>query len=308
MTLQQLEYIVAVDNHRHFARAADACGVTQSTLSSLIQKLEAELDVTVFDRKAHPVRPTATGAEIIARARQLLVNAAKLRELVAARKGESVGDLSLGITSTIAPYLIPGMFRYMTAAHPDIRMRVEEGRLPAIISQLERGELDVAVTATPVGHKDLLEIPVYTEQLMAYVSPGEPMYTLPELPAATLPVQSVWMLREGYCPGRGIFPFCECRGDRRTVYEAGSVETLIRIVDENGGYAIIPELQLPLLDDRQRKNVRRLYEPRPAREIALVVHRYFVRERLLNILADAIKAVIPDEMICDRLKKYPIVL
>lgn len=308
MTLQQLEYIVAVDNHRHFARAADACGVTQSTLSSLIQKLEAELDVTVFDRKAHPVRPTPTGAEIIARARQLLVNAAKLRELVAARKGESVGDLSLGITSTIAPYLIPGMFRYMTAAHPDIRMRVEEGRLPAIISQLERGELDVAVTATPVGHKDLLEIPVYTEQLMAYVSPGEPMYTLPELPTAALPVQSVWMLREGYCPGRGIFPFCECRADRRTVYEAGSVETLIRIVDENGGYAIIPELQLPLLDDRQRKNVRRLYEPRPAREIALVVHRYFVRERLLNILADAIKAVIPDEMICDRLKKYPIVL
>ena len=308
MTLQQLEYIVAVDNHRHFARAAEACGVTQSTLSSLIQKLEVELDVTVFDRKVHPVRPTATGAEIISRARQLLVSAAKLRELVATRKGEPVGNVRLGITSTIAPYLIPGMFRFMTASHPGIHMRVEEGRRSALMSQLERGEIDVALMATPVDHKDLLEIPVYTEQLMAYVSPLEPMYTLPELPTAALPVDSVWLLREGYCPGRGIFPFCECSGDRRTVYEAGSVETLIRIVDDNGGYAIIPELQLPLLDDRQRKNVRRLYDPRPSREIALVVHRYFVRERLLNILSDSIKAVIPDDMIYSRLKKYPIIL
>jgi len=97
------------------------------------------------------------------------------------------------------------MFRFMTASHPGIHMRVEEGRRSALMSQLERGEIDVALMATPVDHKDLLEIPVYTEQLMAYVSPLEPMYTLPELPTAALPVDSVWLLREGYCPGRGIF-------------------------------------------------------------------------------------------------------
>lgn len=103
MTLQQMEYIVAVDKYRHFAKAAESCGVSQSTLSSLIQKLEYELDVTIFDRNSHPVKPTALGAEIINRVKSVLFNAAQVRELVSARKGESVGTVSLGITSTVAP-------------------------------------------------------------------------------------------------------------------------------------------------------------------------------------------------------------
>ena len=103
MTLQQMEYIVAVDKYRHFAKAAESCGVSQSTLSSLVQKLEFELDVTIFDRNTHPVRPTAVGEEIINRAKTVLFNAAQVRELVAARKGESVGRVSLGITATVAP-------------------------------------------------------------------------------------------------------------------------------------------------------------------------------------------------------------
>ncbi len=308
MTLQQLEYIVAVDTHRHFARAAESCGVTQSTLSSLIQKLETELDVTIFDRSSHPVAPTSTGAEIISRARELLFNAAQVRELVASRKGESSGKLDIGITSTIAPYLLPGMFSYLSAKHPDVRLRVEEGRLPAIAERLARGELDMAVTATPTGDSDLLEIPVYRERLMAYVSPLEPLHRSPDLVTSALPPNSVWVLREGYCPNRGIFPFCNCRPDSHAVYEAGSVGTLVSIVDRNGGYAIIPELHVPLLSDAQRANVRALRDPEPSREIALVVHRHFVRERMLNIIADAVRSVIPADMVCERLKKYPIVL
>ena len=115
MTLQQMQYIVAVDKYRHFARAAESCGVSQSTLSSLIQKLEFELDVTIFDRNCHPVRPTAIGEEIIGRIQKVLFNAAQVRELVSARKGESVGKVSLGIISTVAPYLLPGIFRYLSA-------------------------------------------------------------------------------------------------------------------------------------------------------------------------------------------------
>lgn len=308
MTLQQMEYIVAVDRYRHFARAAESCGVSQSTLSSLVQKLEFELDVAIFDRSSHPVRPTATGEEIIARATQLLFGAAQLRELVSVRKGESAGKIALGIGSTVAPYLLPGMLSYLSANHPDIELYVEESRSAAIVSQLERGELDIALMATPLDNPELLEIPVYRERLMAYVSPREPMYADMELCTDSLPTASVWVLREGYCPHRGIFPFCNRRGTRQAVYEAGSVDTLIRIVDENGGYAIIPELHLPLLSESQRANVRSLTGPEPVREIALVVHRYFVRERMLNILADAIRAVIPPAMIDSRLGKFPIVL
>lgn len=308
MTLQQMEYIVAVDRYRHFAKAAESCGISQSTLSSLVQKLEIELDVTIFDRNSHPVKPTAVGEEIISRAKLLLFNAAQVKELVATRKGESVGKVSLGITSTVAPYLLPKMLKYLSANHPDIDLHVEEARVLTLVSQLERGELDIALLATPLNNGDLLEIPVYQERLMAYVSPDEPIYNDPDLQTGRLPVESVWVLREGYCPNRGVFPFCNYRAERQAVYEAGSVETLIKIVDENGGYAIIPELHVPLLRKCQQSNVRVLTNPEPSREIAFVVHRNFVRERLLNILADAIRTVIPPAMINKRLKKFSITL
>lgn len=306
MTLQQMEYVVAVDKYRHFAKAAESCGVSQSTLSSLVQKLELELDVAIFDRSCHPVAPTAVGAEIIGRAKTVLFNAAQVKELVATRKGDSVGKVSLGITSTVAPYLLPKMFRYMSDNHPDIQLHVEEARVASIISRLELGELDVALLATPVSNSELLEIPVYQERLMAYISPDAPIYTDTDIATNQLPVESVWVLREGYCPNRGVFPFCNSTSSRRAVYEAGSVETLIKIVDENGGYAIIPELHVPLLRSDQQANVRALTDPEPIREIAFVVHRNFVRERLLNILAEATKTIIPPAMINNRLKKFPI--
>lgn len=308
MTLQQMEYIVAVDKYRHFAKAAESCGISQSTLSSLVQKLEIELDVTIFDRNSHPVKPTAVGEEIISRAKLLLFNAAQVRELVATRKGESVGKVSLGITSTVAPYLLPKMLKYLSVNHPDIELHVEEARVSTLVSQLERGELDIALLATPLNNDDLLEIPVYQERLMAYVSPDEPIYNDSDLQTGRLPVESVWVLREGYCPNRGVFPFCNYRAERQAVYEAGSVETLIKIVDENGGYAIIPELHVPLLRKCQQANVRVLTNPEPSREIAFVIHRNFVRERLLNILADAIRTVIPPAMINKRLKRFSITL
>ncbi len=308
MTLQQMEYIVAVDKYRHFAKAAEACGVSQSTLSSLIQKLELELDVTIFDRSKHPVRPTAIGEEIISRLRNVLFNAAQVKELVATRKGEAVGTVRLGIISTVAPYILPKMFKYLSAAHPDIRLHVEEVRVPAIISQLEHGDLDVAFLATPVGNSELLEIPMYRERLLVYTSPESSLHDREDLPTELLPGDGVWVLREGYCPNRGAFPFCNKVSGRQAVYEAGNVETLIRIVDENGGYAIIPELHVPLLRKCQQANVRRLVNPEPTRNIALVVHRNFVRERLLNILADAVKSIIPESMLDPRLRKFPIVL
>lgn len=308
MTLQQMEYIVAVDKYRHFAKAAESCGISQSTLSSLVQKLEIELDVTIFDRNSHPVKPTAVGEEIISRAKLLLFNAAQVKELVATRKGESVGKVSLGITSTVAPYLLPKMLKYLSANHPDIELHVEEARVSTLVSQLECGELDIALLATPLNNDELLEIPVYQERLMAYVSPNEPIYNAADLQTGRLPVESVWVLREGYCPNRGVFPFCNYRAEHQAVYEAGSVETLIKIVDENGGYAIIPEFHVSLLRKCQQANVRVLTNPEPSREIAFVVHRNFVRERLLNILADAIRTVIPPAMINKRLKKFSITL
>lgn len=308
MTLQQMEYIVAVDKYRHFARAAASCGITQSTLSSMIQKLETELDVIIFDRNSHPVVPTRLGEAIIHQAKVLLFNASQIDELVASHKGCSVGKVRMGIASTIAPYILPQMLKLLTDNHPDIDLYVEEARVSDIVLKLERAELDLALLATPLGNNELLEIPIYTENFVAYVSPQESIYADKELDTSHLPVGNVWMLRESYCPNRGIFPFCQTQSDRRATYEAGTIETLVRIVDKNGGYTIIPELHVPLLRPDQQSNVRQLYNPQPAREVAFVVRRDFVRERLLNIFADVLKAILPSHMIYEGVKKFPIKL
>lgn len=308
MTLQQMEYIVALDKYRHFARAAESCGITQSTLSSLIQKLETELDVTIFDRNSHPIKPTQLGEEIINQAKVLLFNASQIEEIVSTHKGESIGKVRMGIASTIAPYILPKMFKHLSKEHPDIDLYVEEARIATIIQKLERAELDLALLATPLNNNELLEIPIYTERFVAYVSPNEHIYQHEVLDTSALPIENVWVLREAYCPNHGIFPFCQSNSGKRATYEAGSIETLVKIVDENGGYTIIPELHVPLLNNDQQRNIRHLHNPKPTREIAFVIRRDYARERLLNILVDAIKTVIPKEMIYERHKKFKIKL
>ncbi|MBO5804616.1 MAG: LysR family transcriptional regulator [Bacteroidales bacterium] len=308
MTLQQMEYIVALDNYRHFVKAAEACGITQSTLSSMIQKLELELGVTLFDRKAHPLKPTEVGEEVIRQAKVVLYNTSQLQELVVSKKGEATGELRLGIASTIAPYILPKLFKFLSKHHPGIHLFVEEARVDDLTAKLERAELDVALMATPVVGEELLEIPLFKEKFFAYVSPKESMYHDKTIETMTLTSENVWVLRESYCPRSGALPFCQCNTCRNAVYEAGSIETLLKVVDENGGYSIIPELHVPLLCEEQKNNVRPLQNPEPARIVAFIIRQDFVRERMLNILLDAVKSIVPREMIHPRLHKFPIKL
>ena len=308
MTLQQMEYIVAVDKYRHFVRAAESCNVTQSTLSSLIQKLEAELDVTIFDRTQHPVAPTPIGEEIIAQARVILYNSSQMGELVAAHKGCSIGDIRLGTVSTIAPFILPQMFRYMSDNHSDINIHAEEARVETIKQKLLRAELDIAILPMPVTDEALLEIPIFRERYYAYVSPEDSLYSKERLVTGELTAENIWMLGESYCPNTGQFPFCISDMTNVSIYVAGSIETLIRIVDHNGGYTIIPELQLPLIEAARKANIRELVEPTPGREVALVVRKDFVKERMINIVADAIKSIIPESMLDTRIKKFAIKL
>ena len=299
---------MAVDKYRHFVRAAESCGVTQSTLSSLIQKLEVELDATIFDRTQHPVAPTPLGEEIIAQARVILYNASQMGELVASYKGSAVGDIRLGTVSTIAPFILPQLFRYMSAHHSDINLHVEEARVETIKQKLKRAELDIAILAMPVADEALLEIPIYHERYYAYVSPEDTLYNKESLPTSELTAENIWMLGESYCPNTGQFPFCISDMSNASIYVAGSIDTLMRIVDDNGGYTIIPEMQLPLINPERKAHIREIVDPTPGREIAFVVRKDFVKERMINILADALKSILPDAMLNERLKKFRIKL
>lgn len=305
MTLQQLQYIVAVDEYRHFVRAAEACGVTQSTLSSMVKNLENELDAVIFDRKAHPVKPTDMGEKIIEKARVVLFNARQLAEMTAEEKGVGTGRINMGIIPTVSPYILPGMVRKLVE-YPGLAIRFSESRTEALVASLKKAELDMCILSTPLYDDDLLEIPLYYEKFYAYVTSGDPLYEFDTLAPNTLPGDNLWVLQEGHCFRNQIEGFCELAREHSAVYESGSIDTLIRVLDMNGGHTIIPHMHLAYLSDAQLKNVRNISSPEPVREISLVIRKDYVRERFLNIISDIIKAIVPEDMLDVSLKKFPV--
>ena len=308
MTLQQLEYIVTVDKYRHFVRAAEACGVTQSTLSSMIQKLEMELDVLIFDRNSHPVSLTDQGKEIVRQAQVILFNAAQLKEMVLSERQQETGELYLGVIPTIAPYVIPQLIKHIHTYYRQVQLKLLEARTAVLVDKLERAEIDVALLATPIDNPRLLEIPIYYEKFKAYISPEDPLFRLDEIDSVEMLSDKLWILAEGHCLRNQVLNLCHRKSRYSNIYEAGSIDTLVKIVDENGGYTIIPELHVALLSELQKERVRNFRQPEPVREISLVVRNDYIRERMINLLSDSIRTIIPERLIDPRLKKFSIKL
>ncbi len=306
MTLQQLEYIIALNRYRNFVRAAEACHIAQPTLSAMIQKLEDELGVKLFDRSKHPVAPTEIGVRIIRQAENALSETLRIKEMIQTESETLNGTLQLGIIPTVAPYIVPEFIRYFSSDYPNIVLNISEMRTEAAIRQLRNGNIDIAILSTPLNESDLLEIPLYYERFMAYFSSEKPVQE--SLSVEDLPVKHLWILQEGHCFRNQLFNFCQLstHSEYHKIYEAGSITTLINIVDKNGGWTIIPELHLPFLNEAQRKKVREIEAPPAVREISILIRQDYIRERILNAVADTIKKIVPLRMIDKRLKNFSI--
>lgn len=305
MTLQQLEYIIALDKTRHFVRAAEMCNVTQSTLSAMIQKLEDEFGCRIFDRSMHPIVPTEVGVLVINQAQVILFNVRQLNEQVSTQKGSQTGSLLLAIIPTVAPYLLPGFIAAFRKDYPGITLKINEMHTDSIIRGLHKAELDIAILSTPLDDPKILEVPLYYEKFVAYISPNEPIYANEEISTSEMPLEHLWVLEEGHCLRNQVLNFCENKTHIST-YEAGSIETLVKIVDSNGGYTVIPELHIGLLNETQKKNLRKIVRPEATREISLVIRHDYVRQGLMNAVANSIKQIIPSYMLDERLKKFAI--
>lgn len=308
MTLQQLEYILALDKTRHFVRAAEMCGVTQPTLSAMVQKLEDELDCRIFDRSAHPLVPTKAGVQIIKQAQVITYHVNQLIEIVNTEKTAFEGALHLAIIPTVAPYLLPGFIAGMRKDYPGIDLKVSELHTADIIQKLHTAEIDMAILSTPLDDPKILEVPLYYEKFVAYVSPDSPVFNNSEIKSNNMPLDNLWVLEEGHCLRNQVFNFCNHEYSQSSTYEAGSIDTLVKIVDVNGGYTVIPELHVGLLSEEQKSNLRNLVEPEAIREIALVIRYDYVREGMMNAVANSIKKIIPTHMLDSRLKKFAIKL
>lgn len=305
MTFQQLEYIVAVDKYRHFVNAATACGVTQATLSSLIQKLEEEIDVIIFDRSKRPIEPTTLGKKIIAQANLILHNSKELRELVASERSEESGTLRLGIVPSVACYLYPTLVKLLRAEHPNIAIECYEEPADPLISKMQHSELDMAVLPSHTIEKsNLMGIELYTERFMAYVSASHRLSQQQWVRPEDLQDGEIWTLTEFHDRYPALINLTRQSPFHPSQIAAGSFATLLQMVDVGGGHTIIPQLMEKILSADQKQRLKLILSDKTFRTVSLVIREDYMRERMLNIIVAAIKQIIPDDMLVERLKKF----
>ena len=301
MNLQQLEYIVAIDRHRHFVTAAGKCFVTQATLSMMIKKLEEELNVKIFDRSKQPVVPTEAGTAVIAQAKIILQQAKHLKEIIHELKGELKGELKIGIIPTVAPYLLPLFLNRFLKKYPLLKIKITELTTEQIIEKLKHHHLDAGILATPLNNAAIKELPLYYEQFVVYASKNEKLMKKKFLLPGDIDTNHLWLLEEGHCLRAQVLNLCELRKKELETsnleYEAGSIDTLKKMVDMNNGITILPELAIKELTASEKKQVRHFKPPVPVREISIVTYHHFVKQRMIDVLKEEIINSIPAEML-----------
>ena len=308
MTLQQLRYITAVNRFRSFAKAADSCNVTQPTLSAMIVKLEEEIDIRIFERTNKSVSPTLAGEKIIRQAENILMEVDRIGEIVSEDKGNIGGKFNLSVGPTIAPYILPKFIKHYRENYPSVELFIQELKTDFMLEALLRGEIDAGIGIANNTREGILEIPLYTEKFLVYLSESC-WRKLPVFKPENLEHENMWIMKDAQCLRDSAFSFCKARSIGHHSYEAGSIDTLIRIVDENGGFTIIPELHLPFLSEKQRDNVRRIEgDYLSQRRISLYIRHNYIRQRMLNTITDTLKEFMPKGMLGEGILKYGIKL
>lgn len=308
MTLQQMEYIVALDKYRHFVLAAESCGITQPTLSAMIQKLEEELDVKIFDRSNKKVAPTQIGEKVIHQAQTILNEMQRIKEVIADEVGTTSGSVKIGIVPTVAPYVVPDFIYNFRKDYPEVELHIDEMKSKVMFDELKLGNIDVAIGISQTTEDNILEIPLYEEKFLLYFSENCKKAVEGFTPDQ-LATEHMWIVKEGHCIKDAAFSFCKSRAAGHHVYEAGSIDTLVKIVDKNGGYTIIPELHKNFLNDKQLQQIQEIEGiTATKRYISMYIKSDFIRERMLNAIGNTIKKIIPKEMLNPQLVKFGIKL
>ena len=303
MTLQQLEYIIALDSYRHFVTAAEHCFVTQPTLTMQVKKLEEEIGVKIFDRSSKPLRPTDAGTYIISKARQILREVEHLKAYLMEERELLHGEFTLGIIPTLAPYVLPIFLPEFIKANPTTHLKIQELQTEQIIERLKKGTLDIGLLATPLGDKTIREIPLFYEPFLVYLPDDHPWMKKEKIPGDYLDIENMLIMEEGHCFRDQALAICSSQPAKRQsgfYYESGSIEALKGLVRRGLGYTLVPEFSV--IDELSSPRVKRFKGPEPVREVSLVVHNTFTKEALINQLHEIINGSVPDRF--KKSKKY----
>jgi LysR family hydrogen peroxide-inducible transcriptional activator len=299
-SIAQLRYLIALDRHRNYVRAAESCFVTQPTLSMQIKKLENELGVVLFDRSKKPLKPTAIGEKTIARARAVLSEVAGIDEMISDYRDRIAGELKLGVIPSVSPYLVPRFLGKFTKKFPEVKLEIRELLTENLIQQLRRGIVDTGIIVTPLAEEGIIESPLYYEYMQVYAHKSHPVSKLKRITLNELDTEDLWLMSQGNCFRSQVLNLCATEKqmipDKQVYYESGSLETIKRLIETEGGWTILPELAV---DDRHNSlvSIQSIESPSPVREVSLIYSRYQSKQRLIRFLKEEIQSSVPEKML-----------
>ena len=294
MTIIQLEYLLAVANYGSFSLAAEKCFVTQPSLSMQVKNLEEELGVIVLDRSKKPVLPTDAGLAVIRQAKEAVQAFAMVREVVSDLQNEISGTLRLGVIPTIAPYLLHRFIPDFVRKCPKVELQIREMMTGDIIRALDRDMLDAAIMAGGTSPEGIREEELFNDRFFAYVSTDHPLCQRSNIRLEDIDVRHLLLLSEGNCLRDQVIELCQAQKNiaRQYSFESGSLETLMRIVDNTPNLiTIIPEMVADYIDEKHRPQVKTLAKGAASRKITIAVRRTYVKRSLIDALKESVMNV-----------------
>ena len=306
MTITQLEYIVALNEYESFSKAGKFCCVTQPSLSMQIQKLEEELNLIIFNRKIKPIKPTTEGLQIINAARKIIQEKKSIQIFAQGYHKDVIGEVSIGIIPTIAPYLIPKFLSSFQTKFPNLKLNIFETTTENIYNSINEGKLDIGILV-PITNQVMSCIPLFFEELFLF---SNVILKNGEIDQNVIP-EKLWILEEGHCLSNQIASICNLRNksnsDAQIVYKTGSLETMLRLAENGMGQTIIPNMLVDYVSESVKKKIFKIPFNTPVREIALIYSENYNRKGVIDALKEEITSVIPKEWISAK-NKYVIPL
>jgi LysR family hydrogen peroxide-inducible transcriptional activator len=283
VNIQQLEYILAVDQFKSFSKAADYCHVTQATLSAMVKKLEEQLDVVIFDRKANPIATTENGREILGQALQVVAHANALLDSSKSINRKIEGKLKLGVIPTIASSLMSIILKPLMEKYPALIFEIHEQTTSQLMKSLMDGKLDLGILSTPIATSDLETELLYKEELVLYGHFGNST-----IKKAELNEQRMFLLQDGHCLRDQIIQLCELKKNKflpsNLRFESNTFDTLLNLVDDFQGMTFLPKLYSAQLSEVRQKRLIPLEEGRLEREISLCYYRPYAKWNVIKRL------------------------
>ncbi len=292
MNIQQLKYIIAVAELKHFGLAAEQCFVTQSTLSTMIGKFENEIDIKIFDRKTKPVTITQEGKVLLEQLQIIIKEVDNLYESVKGLKGELSGDFKIGIIPTIAPYLLPRFLGDFASRFEDLQFSVTELTTDGIVDKIRSREIDIGIVALPLKNANIVEHPLYNEEFVLYDCSSDKAKVAAKI--EEINKSKLCLLAEGHCLNHQIINICNLHnGNSHSTmnydFKAGSVDSLIRFVRQNEGVTLLPYLAMLDFSEEEKQRISSFKGTIPVRSVGIITHRHFVKTKVLELIKKAIK-------------------